>query len=212
MKTVLLLAAMAMAWAADTRPVIACFGDSLTAGLGLDRGQTYPDVLQRELDARGFRYRVVNVGVSGDTTQDGLARLGMVEAAKPAIVVLEFGANDALRGQPLSIAQKNLAEMIAGLQKSGAKVVLAGILVPPNYGPDYEKRLQAMYPALAAKYHVPLIPFLLEGVALHAGLMQGDGMHPNAAGAKIVAATVLRAVEPLLKKGNGPRMHTDGHG
>lgn len=184
----------------DTRAVIACFGDSLTAGLGLDAGQSYPDLLQRELDARGYRYRVVNMGVSGETTQDGLARLGLVLDQKPAIVIVEFGANDGLRGQPVANTEQNLAQMIDGLQKAGAQPLLAGITLPPNYGADYIHRFDAMYPELASKYKVPRIPFLLVNVAGHADLMQRDGLHPNAAGTRIVAATVWKALEPMLKR------------
>src|SRR4051794_31447460 len=120
--------------AVDNRPAIVCFGDSLTAGAGLDPSQSYPEVLQKELDARGYKYRVVNAGVSGDTTQDGLARLALVLAEKPAVVVLEFGANDGLRGQPVATTAANLKQMIEGVQKSGAKVILAGMTLPPNYG------------------------------------------------------------------------------
>jgi len=197
----LALALAGWGWgAADTRPLIACFGDSLTAGLGLEPGQSYPDVLQKELERRAYHYRVANFGVSGDTTQDGLARLTMVLADKPALVVLEFGANDGLRGLPVSITQRNLAAMIGAFQKAGVRVVLAGILLPPNYGDEYLKRFQGIYPALAAQYRVPLIPFLLEGVALHPNLMQRDGLHPNAAGARVVAATVLNKLAPWLKK------------
>jgi acyl-CoA thioesterase-1 len=186
--------------AADSRPEIACFGDSLTAGLGLDAGQSFPDLLQKELDRRGYRYRVANFGVSGDTTQDGLARLPLVLADKPALVVLELGANDGLRGQPVSVTRDNLAQIIEALRQSGARVVLAGITLPPNYGPAYIGRFQALYPELAAKYKLPLIPFLLEGVGGNGRLMQRDGLHPNAAGARIVSGTVLKALEPLLQK------------
>lgn len=186
--------------AADTRPAIVCFGDSLTAGLGLDAGQTYPDLLQQQLDQRGYRYRVVNLGVSGDTTQDGLDRLSLVTAEKPRLVILEFGANDGLRGQPVSNTEHNLAQMIETLQSAGAKVILAGITLPPNYGPDYVRRFDAMYPALAQRFHTALIPFLLEGVAGHDNLMQRDGLHPNAAGARMVTATVLRTLQPLLQR------------
>jgi len=180
--------------------MIACFGDSLTAGQGLDAGQTYPDVLQRQLDSRGYRYRVENLGANGDTTQDGLARLAMVLAEKPAIVVLEFGANDGLRGQPVAITEGNLAKMIEQLQAARVRVVLAGITLPPNYGPAYIRRFDAMYPRLAAKYKVKLIPFLLAGVAGNPQLMQRDGLHPTAEGAQVVAGTVRRALEGLLRK------------
>ena len=185
---------------ADPRPVIACFGDSLTAGFGLEPGQSFPDLLQADLDRRGYHYRVANFGVSGDTSQDGLARLSLALADKPAIALLELGANDGLRGQPVENTENNLAQMMEAFQKAGARVVLAGITLPPNYGPDYIRRFTAMYTDLAARYKVKLIPFLLEGVGGHADLMQQDGLHPNAKGARIVAATVFRALEPLLAK------------
>jgi len=185
---------------ADTRPAIVCFGDSLTAGFGLDPGRSYPDLLQRELDREGLRYRVVNMGVSGDTTQDGLARLPMVLAEHPQIVVIEFGANDGLRGQPVSIAEKNQSRMIEAMQKAGARVVLAGITLPPNYGPEYLNRFNAMYPELAKQYRLPLIPFLLADVAAKPNLMQRDGLHPNAEGTRLVVQNVLKVLEPLLRK------------
>ena len=131
--------------AVDNRPAIVCFGDSLTAGAGLDPSQSYPEVLQKELDARGYKYRVVNAGISGDTTQDGLARVAMVLAEKPAVVVLEFGANDGLRGQPVATTAANLKQMIEELQTGGAKVVLAGMTLPPNYGAEYIRKFEAMY-------------------------------------------------------------------
>jgi acyl-CoA thioesterase-1 len=186
--------------ATGARPAIVCFGDSLTAGFGLDPGRSYPDLLQHELDRQGFRYRVVNMGVSGDTTQDGLARLPMVLAERPQIVVLEFGANDGLRGQPVSIAEKNQSQIIEALAKIGARVVLAGITLPPNYGPEYLARFNAMYPELARRYRLPLIPFLLADVAAKPNLMQRDGLHPNAEGTRLVVQNVLRVLEPLLRK------------
>ena len=184
--------------APDNRPAVVCFGDSLTAGFGLDPGQSYPDVLQQELDRRGYGYRVVNLGVSGDTSQDGRARLGQALAEKPRIVVLEFGANDGLRGQPVDITERNLGQTMEALRGAGARVVLAGITLPPNYGPAYLARFDAIFPRLAAKYKAPLIPFLLAGVAGHSDLMQPDGLHPNAGGARLVAETVRQRVEPLL--------------
>lgn len=184
---------------ADVRPVIACFGDSLTAGMGLDPGQSFPDLLQQDLDRRGLRYRAVNLGSSGDTTQDGLARLPLVLAEKPAIVLLELGANDGLRGQPVAGTESNLSQMIEALQKAGAKVVLAGITLPPNYGPEYIKQFDAMFRNLATKYKAPLIPFLLAGVGGNPQLMQRDGLHPNAEGTRIVEATVMKTLEPLLQ-------------
>jgi acyl-CoA thioesterase-1 len=186
--------------ATDTRPVVVCFGDSLTAGLGVESGQTYPDLLQKELDGRGYRYRVVNLGVSGDTTQDGLERLPLVLSEKPRIVLVEFGANDGLRGQPPPITEQNLSQIIEALQKAGVQVELAGITLPPNYGPEYIRKFDAIYPELASRYKVPLLPFLLAGVAGKTDLMQRDGLHPNAEGTRLVARNVFRALEPLLKR------------
>jgi acyl-CoA thioesterase-1 len=179
--------------------VIVAFGDSISAGFGLDSGQSFPDLLQHDLDARGFRYRVSNMGISGDTTQDGLARLSLAIAEKPAVVLLELGANDGLRGVPISVTQQNLAEMIEAFQKSGAQVVLAGMTLPPNYGPAYIHKFEAVYRDLAAKYKIALIPFLLEGVGGDARYMQRDGLHPNAEGARKVESLVMKTLEPLLK-------------
>ncbi len=187
--------------AADTRPVIATFGDSLSAGFGAEAGKSFPDYLQKLLDAKGYRYRVVNAGVSGDTTTDGLERIGDVLAVKPALVVLELGGNDGLRGLPVAGTEANLEQMIVQLQKSGAKVVLAGITLPRNYGAAYIQSFDRIYTDLARKYKLTLIPFLLQGVAMSGpGLMQQDGIHPTARGNQIVAATVLKYLTPLLKK------------
>jgi|SRR5579871_3543592 len=190
----------AAAHPADPRPVIVCFGDSLTAGFGVEPGHSYPDLLQQELDRRGYHYRVVNLGESGDTTQDGLDRISQVMLEKPRLVILEFGANDGLRGQPVSNMENNLSQMIDALQNAGIQVILAGITLPPNYGPDYIRRFDAVYPALATRYKIPRLPFLLEGAAGHANLMQQDGLHPNAAGTRLVVGNVLKVVEPLLSK------------
>ena len=136
----------------------------------MDAGHSYPDVLQKDLDRRGLRYRVVNAGISGDTSSDGLDRLDQVMALKPAIVILEFGANDGLRGLPVATTRANLDQIVVGLQKAGAKVVLAGMTLPPNYGPDYIRSFERIYPELAAKYKLALIPFLLEGVGGRHGI------------------------------------------
>lgn len=183
----------------DTRPVIAAFGDSLTEGFGVDPERSYPAVLQRELDARGYRYRVVNLGISGDTTTDGLQRLSTVLSYQPEIVILEFGANDGLRGIPVTRARANLDRIIAALKEAGAAVILAGMTLPPNYGPAYIREFERMYHDLAAQYELPLIPFLLEGVGGTERYMQRDGLHPTAAGNVKVAQNVLAHLEPLLK-------------
>ncbi|MEO8367827.1 MAG: arylesterase [Candidatus Solibacter sp.] len=185
--------------AADPRPAIVCFGDSITAGFGLEAAESFPDLLQKDIDGRGLRYRVVNLGVSGDTTQDGVSRMSMALAEKPAIVLLELGGNDGLRGIPLAITQANLVQMIEAFQTAGAKIVLAGMSLPPNYGAVFIQKFEAMYKELAATYKLALIPFLLEGVGGHDDLMQRDGIHPNAAGARKVEAIVIKALVPLLK-------------
>ena len=183
---------------ADNRPVIAAFGDSLTAGFGAEPGYSYPDFLQKDLDRQGLNWRVVNAGVSGDTTTDGVNRLSEVLSYKPRIVILDFGGNDGLRGLPLSTTRANLEQMIVTLNKAGARVILAGMTLPPNYGPDYIRGFEAIYKELASKYKLALIPFLLQGVALQRNLMQRDGIHPTAQGNGIVAETVLKYIKPML--------------
>jgi acyl-CoA thioesterase-1 len=186
----------------DNRPVIVAFGDSLTAGFGADTGKSYPDFLQQELDGRGLRDRVVNAGISGETTTDALERLSTVTALKPAVAIVEFGGNDGLRGLPVSTTRSNLDQIIVGLKDSGAEVLLAGMTLPPNYGPDYIATFQRVYGDLAAKDKVALIPFLLEGVA-GTSRMQLDGLHPTADGNRLVAATVMRYLQPLLRGRHG---------
>jgi len=184
----------------DPRPAVVAFGDSLSAGFGADPGKSYPDFLQKEIDARGYPYHVVNAGVSGDTTTDGLERAGTVAALKSAIVIVEFGGNDGLRGLPVGTTRANLEQIITIMQKSGAKVVLAGMTLPPNYGPDYIRSFEGVYRDLAKQYRLPLLPFLLLGVGGHPELMQRDGIHPTAEGNRIVARNVMQVLEPLLQK------------
>ncbi|HXM41250.1 MAG TPA: arylesterase [Bryobacteraceae bacterium] len=183
--------------APDDRPVIVAVGDSLTAGFGADTGKSYPDFLQQELNRRGLRYRVVNAGISGETTTDALERLQAVTALKPLVVIVEFGGNDGLRGLPVSTTRSNLDQIILRLKDSGAEVLLAGMTLPPNYGPDYIATFQRVYSDLAAKDKVATIPFLLEGVA-GTSRMQRDGLHPTADGNRQVAGTVMRYLQPLL--------------
>lgn len=187
------------ALAKDGRPLIVCFGDSLTAGYGADPGESYPDFLQRLLDASGgAKYRVVNEGVSGNTTKDGIARVARVVSLHPAVVVVEFGGNDGLRGLPIADTRANLDHILSALVKSGAKVAIAGITLPPDYGPDYIAQFNAIYPDLARRYRVPYIPFLLRGVFGTPGMMQQDGIHATAAGNEVVARTVEQLIRPLL--------------
>jgi acyl-CoA thioesterase I len=184
----------------DKRPLIVCFGDSLTAGYGAESGKSYPDYLQTDLDAKGYHYRVVNEGVSGNTTNDGVQRLDEIVDLKPTVVVVEFGGNDGLRGVPISDSRANLGHIVETLQTAGAKVALAGITLPPNYGPDYIRQFNETYVLLAKKYNVPMLPFLLQGAFGVDGMMQADSTHATAAGNKIVATNILSLVLPLLKK------------
>ena len=184
----------------DDRPVIVAFGDSLTAGPGIERNVNYPAVLQGLLDGKGYRYRVVNAGVSGDTTGGGLARIDTVLSYQPAIVILELGANDGLRGLPIESTRGNLEAMIQRFQAAHARVILAGMTLPPNYGPDYVRSFERVFVELAEKYKTIRIPFFLEGVAARPTLLLPDQMHPNEGGYKIVAANVMQALEPALAK------------
>jgi acyl-CoA thioesterase I len=183
----------------DPRKVLAVFGDSLAAGYGLPPGKSFPDDLQKKLDAAGYAWRVVNLGISGDTTEGGAARIDSAVSLRPSIVIVELGGNDGLRGMPLASTRQNLDRMIVEFQKAGAKVVLAGMSLPPNYGPDYIQGFEKIYKDLAAQYHAPLIPFLLSDIVTKdLRYFQPDGIHPTAPGAEIVAGTVLRTLEPLL--------------
>ena len=178
-------------------PVIVTFGDSLTAGVA---GRSYPEYLQDLLQQHGYKYQVDNQGVSGDTTTDGLARIDNVLAEHPALVVLEFGGNDGLRGTPVESIRQNLETMITRIQDAHIPLVLLGITLPPNYGPEYVKPFTAMYPELAKKHKIPFIPFLLIDVYQNPQLMQPDGIHPNGEGNKIVAQDVFKLIRPMLKQ------------
>ncbi len=180
--------------------MIVTFGDSLTAGYGTNPGESYPDALQRDLDAQGFRYQVLNRGVSGDTTKDGVARLPGVVALHPRIVIVAFGGNDGLRGLPISITRDNLTTIVSTLQQAGAQVILGGITLPPNYGADYVHQFNETYVLLAKKFHTPWVPFLLKGAYGSPGGMQADGIHATAKGNEIVAKNFLPLLVPMLKK------------
>jgi acyl-CoA thioesterase-1 len=184
----------------DTRPAIVAFGDSLTAGFGAEPGNSYPDFLQKDLDRAGLAWRVVNAGVSGDTTTDGANRVSEVLAVKPRVVILEFGGNDGLRGLPIETTRANLEQMVVELEKSGATVILAGMTLPPKYGSDSIRGFERVYQDLAVKYKLVRIPFLLEGVATDRNLMQRDGIHPTGPGNEKVAETVMRYVKPVVEK------------
>ncbi len=191
--------------AADTRPAVVFLGDSLTAGLGLDTPQSFPSLIQQRLDERGFGFTVVNAGVSGDTSAGGLRRLEWALEGNPRVLVVALGGNDALRGLPPEELEKNLGAIIERGQRDGLAVILAGMEAPPNNGPDYTARFRRVYRDLAESHDVVLIPFLLEGVAGEAAFNQADGIHPNPEGARLVAETVWRALEPVLKSAAGTR-------
>jgi acyl-CoA thioesterase-1 len=182
----------------DDRPRIVAFGDSLTAGLGVAADEAYPARLQRRLDEHGLHYRVINAGVSGDTTAGGLRRVDWVLKSRPDLVILELGANDGLRGLDLQETKANLERIIRRCQAASVRVVLAGMKLPPNYGIEYTKGFEAIFPALAKQYRVTLIPFFLDGVAGSASLNQADGIHPTSEGYRIIADKVLETVKPLL--------------
>ncbi len=184
----------------DGRPVIIAFGDSLTAGYGADPGDSYPDYLQKDLDAKGYHYQVVNQGISGNTSKDGVDRLEDALRLKPVLVIVAFGGNDGLRGLPIASTRENLDRMVSTLLNSGAKVVLGGITLPRNYGSDYIRQFNQTYALLAAKYHVPMLPFLLKDVYGVDGGMQADGIHATDQGNAQVAKNLLPLIAPLLKK------------
>ena len=182
-------------------PRIVAFGNSLTAGLGVSADETYPAQLQQHLDRSGIRYRVVNAGVSGDTTAGGLRRVSWILKSRPHVVILELGGNDGLRGLSLSETRSNLEQIIQKLQEASVTVVLAGIQIPPNYGKEYTAAFQEIYPALAKKYGLVFIPFILEGVAGSVTLNQADGIHPTAEGYQIIARHVFDKLKPILLNG-----------
>jgi acyl-CoA thioesterase-1 len=182
------------------QPRIVAFGDSLTAGLGVGQAESYPVQLQKRLEDLGYRYRVVNAGVSGETTAGGVRRVAWVLKSQPTIVILELGANDGLRGLNPEQTQANLERIIQQFQQAGVTVVLAGMKLPPNYGVEYTKAFEAIYPVLAKKYNLLLIPFFLDGIAGSTKLNQADGIHPTAEGYRIIVDKILETVKPLLKK------------
>ena len=186
-------------------PRIVAFGDSLTAGLGLAPEEAYPARLQERLDRAGHLLRVVNAGVSGDTTAGGLRRLPWALEGDVRILILALGGNDGLRGLPVEQMQDNLSRMIASARQRGVRVLLAGMESPPNFGKAYTEAFRRVFERLAAEHDVDFLPFLLAGVAGVPALNQADGIHPNARGAERVAANVWSALEPLLGRTTGGR-------
>jgi acyl-CoA thioesterase I len=185
--------------AAEDRVIVA-FGDSLTAGLGVAPDEAYPARLEAKLRSEGYAYRIVNAGVSGDTTAGALRRVDWVLRAKPEIVILALGANDGLRGQSVRAMRDNLHAIIGRLRVAGTKVLLAGMRLPPNYGDDFARQFAAVFPDLARQERVPLVPFLLDGVAAVPALNQPDGIHPNAEGHRIIAERLWPHLAPLLRR------------
>jgi len=184
-------------------PVIVAFGDSLTAGYGAEPGNSYPDFLQKDLDRDGFAWRVVNAGVSGDTTTDGLNRLNEVLAAKPRIAIVEFGGNDGLRGLPIETTRANLEQIVVALRNAHIRVLLAGMTLPPNYGRTYISSFEQIYVDLASQYKLARIPFLLQDIVAKPNfrtLIQRDGIHPTGPGNAIVAETVMKYLKTLLRQ------------
>jgi acyl-CoA thioesterase-1 len=180
-------------------PRVVILGDSLTAGLGLSMKDAYPTVLQDRINEEGLKYTVVNAGVSGDTSAGGLSRLDWALDGDVRVLVVALGGNDGLRGLPTAELSRNLSTIIERAQARDIRVVLAGMEAPPNYGFDYTAGFHKVYPALARKYHVALVPFLLEGVGGIAALNQPDGIHPTAQGARMVADNVWTALKPALE-------------
>jgi acyl-CoA thioesterase-1 len=185
--------------ASETSPTLLVVGDSLSAGLGLEQQDAWVTLLQEQLDRKGYGYRVVNASISGDTTGNGLRRLPRaLDIHQPDIVVIELGGNDGLRGLPVGLMRRNLDEMIRQSAARDAMVILAGMMIPPNYGEDYATEFAAVYPSLANKHSVPLVPFFLEGVALVPGMLQSDGIHPNKKAQPILLSNVWEVLVPVL--------------
>ncbi len=186
--------------ASDSRPVIVAFGDSLTAGFGVAPESSYPAQLQQRLDESGYRVRILNAGVSGETSAGALRRVEWVLKARPRLVIVEFGGNDGLRGVDLAQTRENLDAMVARFKAAGVGVIVAGMKLPPNYGADYTERFVRMYGEVAAAHGATLMPFFLEGVAGLPSLNQADGIHPTEAGYRMIVENVLKVLQPQLDR------------
>jgi len=184
----------------DKAKIIA-FGDSLTAGFGLQEKESYPYLLQERLKKEGYNYEVINAGVSGETSLGGLERIDWVlEMDNVQILILELGANDLLRGMPVAKMKQNLTKIIEKAKAKNVQVLLCGMLAPPNMGAKYQREYTAVFPDLASEYKTAFLPFILENIALNPKLNQGDGIHPNAEGAKVMTETIYKSLKPLLRK------------
>ena len=183
------------------RPAIIVLGDSLSAAYGMELSQSWPSLLQQRLNENGYAYQVFNSSITGDTTQGGLARLPrLLDKHEPDIVILELGGNDGLRGLSLTAMKGNLAAMISSLQQTGAQLLLIGVQLPPNYGPRYTDRFQAVYRELAREHDVALLPSLVDGIGTEQNLMQSDGIHPNATAQPLIRDRVWEELLPLLEQ------------
>lgn len=179
---------------------LVCYGDSITAGHGLPDGQSFPDALQRQLDRQSYHYKVFNQGTSGATTKDAVAGLPGVLRLHPEVVIVEFGGNDGLRGLPLEQTRHNLDLVLTALESAHIKVLLAGITLPPNYGPEYVQSFDQVFQTLAVKHHVAFVPMIYKDLVHVTGTIQQDGIHPTAKGSEIIAKTLLPALKPILRK------------
>ncbi|HZP88054.1 MAG TPA: arylesterase [Burkholderiales bacterium] len=194
--------ATAGAFAQAQAPVILVVGDSLSAGYGLPQGRGWVNLLQQRLIDRKLDYRVVNASISGDTTAGGRARLpAALDQYRPAIVIIELGANDGLRGQPIESMRENLTEMVGASRKAGARVLLIGMRIPPNYGQQYTRKFQQAFADVAKAQHVALVPFLLDGFAERRAMFQADAIHPTEQAQSLMLETVWRQLLPLLDPG-----------
>jgi acyl-CoA thioesterase-1 len=188
------------AWPAQAQSTLVFLGDSLTAGYGLDRSESFPSLLEAHLRRSGLPWKVVNAGVSGDTSAGALARLDWIYRAKVDFMVVCIGSNDGLRGLPPALLERNLGAILDRARREGTRVMLVGALMPDNYGKDYQEAFRAVFPRVAKAHHVPFMPFLLEGVALDPRFVQEDGLHPNAEGTRRVAESLWKLLEPRLRR------------
>jgi acyl-CoA thioesterase-1 len=186
--------------ATQAQRTVVFLGDSLTAGYGLARQETFPSLLEARIRAAGLGWKVVNAGVSGDTSAGARARLDFIYRQRPQLIFLCIGSNDGLRGLPVAELEKNLRVILDRARREGTRVILAGAMLPENYGPEYRAAFRGLFPRLAKEYRLPFLPFLLQGVAMDPGLNQEDGIHPNAEGARRVADNVWKLLEPELKR------------
>jgi acyl-CoA thioesterase-1 len=198
-----ILAALVLIGVVDTtsaQDTLTVLGDSLTAGFGVEREEAFPSLIQERLRREGYDYRVVNAGVSGDTTAGGLRRVDWVLRTRPSVVIVALGGNDGLRGLSVAAMRDNLEQIITRIRASGARVLLVGMRVPPNYGAEYARAFAAVFSTVARETGVALMPFLLEGVAGDPRLNQADGIHPNAKGQQVVAERLWPYLAPLLRR------------